>query len=71
MTWDREGKVAVLKQQIEDGDYRVDPYAVADALLWRLEAGWTLLDDPAEGYSECSYPDSSASQSRNSIPPCP
>jgi hypothetical protein len=70
MTWDREGKMGGIKHQIERGDYRVDPRAVADAILRRLDAGLTLLDGPA-GYSECSYPDSSTSQPPKSTPPLP
>jgi hypothetical protein len=70
MTWGHEGKMAGLKQQIKHGDYRVDPYAVADAMLRRLDAASTLLDG-TNRYNECSYPDSSASQSRNSTPLSP
>jgi hypothetical protein len=33
---DREEKVADLKQQIEQGEYRVDPTAVANAIMRRV-----------------------------------
>jgi hypothetical protein len=46
---------ATLKDQIAKGEYRVDPTAVADALLRRLQ-------------NECSYPTSSASASVNTTP---
>jgi len=44
-----------LKEQIESGAYRVDPTAVADALLRRLQ-------------NECSYPASGPSASVNTTP---
>jgi hypothetical protein len=58
MTPDRAGKMAGIKEQIERGQYRVDPNAVADAILRRLGQGWPLLDTPS-AYNKCSYPDSS------------
>lgn len=47
---------ARLKQQIESGEYRVDPAAVADAILRRLAAS---RQAPQSSQNECSYPDSS------------
>ncbi len=44
MTPDRAGKMAGIKEQIERGQYQVDPGAVADAILRRLGQGWPLLD---------------------------
>jgi hypothetical protein len=41
-----------LKDQIQKGEYQVDPSAVADALLRRLQ-------------NECSYPASGPSESTN------
>ena len=67
MTPDRAGKMAGIKEQIEQGHYQVDPRAVADAMLRR---GWPLLD-LAAGYSECSYPDSSDPDSPNRTPLSP
>ena len=43
-----------LKEQIERGEYQVDPVAVADAMLRRLRG----LAAPSV-QNECSYPDSS------------
>ncbi len=36
MDEDREKKVADIKQRIREGTYRVDPKAVADAIVRRL-----------------------------------
>jgi hypothetical protein len=36
MDVDRENKVADLKQRIRDGTYRVDPKAVAEAIVRRM-----------------------------------
>lgn len=36
MCKDREGRMGELKQQIEAGEYLVDPTAVADAIVRRL-----------------------------------
>jgi len=49
---------ATLKEQIESGEYRVDPAAVADALLRRLQ-------------NECWYPASGPSASMNTNPAGP
>jgi hypothetical protein len=57
MTPEQEAKMAGIKQQIERGEYRVDPRAVAEAILRRLGERWALPD----GYSACSYPSNSAS----------
>ena len=45
----------MLKEQIESGEYRVNPTAVADAMLRRLQ-------------NECWYPASGPSASRNVTP---
>ena len=47
-----------LKEQIEKGEYRVDPTAVADAILRRIQ-------------NECSYPASDPSASMNATPARP
>jgi Anti-sigma-28 factor, FlgM len=57
------GKVIVmdtntLRDQIRNGEYQVDPTAVADALLRRLQ-------------NECSYPASGPSASVNTTPAGP
>ena len=54
---------AELKQQIENGEYQVDPVAVADAMLRRLRG---LPERNAQ--KECSNPDSSPSASVNTTP---
>ena len=70
MTPDRAGKMAGIKEQLERGQYQVDPGAVADAILRRLGQGWPLLDAPA-AYNKCSYPDSSAPEGPNRSPLSP
>jgi Anti-sigma-28 factor, FlgM len=50
---------AVLKQQIDKGEYQIDPSAVADAMLRRLRAF---------AQSACSYPASGSSASTNATP---
>ena len=67
MTPDRAGKMAGIKEQIEQGRYQIDPRAVADAMIRR---GWPLLELRPR-YSECSYPDSSMPESPNRTPPVP
>lgn len=53
---------AVLKEQIEKGQYAVDPKAVADAMLRRLR----LLVQ-----NECSYPTNGSSAPGNTTPAGP
>jgi len=55
---------ATLKEQIEKGEYQVNPVAVADAMLRRLHA-------LQEAQKECSYPCSGPSASVNTTPPEP
>jgi hypothetical protein len=50
---------AVLKQQIERGEYQIDPKAVADAMLRRL---FFLAQ------KECSNPANGSSASTNTTP---
>jgi Anti-sigma-28 factor, FlgM len=81
---DREKTVAELRQQIEQGEYRVDPTAVANAILRRIrdlaQARRDLgqapqaMDpawDPGQYQSECSYPDRSPEASVNDMPVAP
>ena len=49
----------MLKEQIEKGEYRVDPKAVAEAMLRRL---WFFTQN------ECSYPINGSSASANTTP---
>jgi hypothetical protein len=61
METDREAKVAKIKEQLEQGDYRVDPKAVAEAILGRIRDGWRrpgLEAARPDLQSECSYPES-------------
>jgi len=51
MEEDHTDKMTALKEQIERGDYRVDPAVVADAILRRLAAN-------VRAQNACSYPDS-------------
>ncbi len=64
-------KLHTLKSQVDDGEYRVDPPAVADAML-----RWYL--DPAPSrrrwlrpQNECSKPDRGSSPSMNTVPGAP
>jgi hypothetical protein len=70
MTPDRAGKMAGIREQIERGQYQVDPNAVADAILRRLGHGWPLLDMPS-AYNKCSYPESSDPDGPNRSPLSP
>ena len=82
---DREEKVTDLKEQIERGEYSVDPTSVADAIVRRVRE---LADariralaervEPADPWTappatqnECSYPDSSPGASVNTTPVSP
>jgi hypothetical protein len=60
-----EHRLAELKQQIERGEYEVDPQAVADAIVERLRGLAAASSHPDEPQKECSYPDSSPSASVN------
>jgi len=54
MDEDRAQKVSEIKRRVRQGDYTVDPRAVADAILRRR------LEFAAEcGQKECSYPERS------------
>jgi hypothetical protein len=79
---DREDKMGELKQQIEAGEYLVDPTAVADAIVRRLRdaatghTGAVRRNDRAErlrgnGQNACSYPNSSSEPSVNTTPAGP
>jgi hypothetical protein len=79
---DREDKMGDLKHQIETGEYRVDPTAVADAIVRRLRdvaAARGEIVRKAERtecngerpQKECSYPSISPSPSVNTTPARP
>ena len=82
MNKDREDKMGELKQQIEAGEYRVDPTAVADAIVRRLREPATghgpavrRSDRPerrrGNGQNACSYPPSSTGPSVKTTPAGP
>jgi hypothetical protein len=55
-----EQRLADIKRRIERGEYRVDPKAVADAILQRARARAAASSARApdqERQNECSYPD--------------
>jgi hypothetical protein len=67
-------KVTEIKRQIESGQYRVDPYAIADAMIrWcQLEIESAGRRVPrARAQNECSKPESSPAASVNSTPEGP
>ena len=53
-----------LRQRIDTGDYRVEPEAVADAIIQRLRQ-WTAARSAKSDQSECSYPDTGSVASTN------
>jgi hypothetical protein len=61
----REKKLAELKTSVARGQYRVDPVAVADAIVRRLFEPPVPRPEPPETQKECSYPDSSPGASAN------
>ena len=79
---DREDKMGELKQQIEAGEYLVDPNAVADAIVRRLRDAAAGRSDVVRRVgraerlrgncqNECSYPTSSPSPSVKTTPAGP
>jgi hypothetical protein len=54
MDEDREKKVKQIKEEIEQGTYRVDPKAVADAILRRLRE-LALASAGGSGMSRAPY----------------
>lgn len=67
----RDEKMAGIKEQLERGDYNVDPGAVADAILRRI--GFLgAAPEPSRGpQKECSYPDSSFPEGPKLTPASP
>ncbi len=63
-------KLAALRDRIDAGDYRVDPAAVADAILRRRSEFGGLLRG-AGSQSECSKPDSDPLASMKRAPASP
>ena len=82
MNKDREDRMGEIKQQIEAGEYLVDPTAVADAIVRRLRdaaGGHNVVvrrsDRPerrrGNGQNACSYPPSSTEPSVKTMPAGP
>lgn len=67
-------KVAEIKRQFERGQYRVDPYAIADAMIrWaelELESGGRQLPR-ARAQNLCSKPERSRGASVKTAPGAP
>lgn len=64
-----EQRLADLKRRIERGEYRVDPHAVADAIIERLgEIKRAARAARSEVQNECSYPDRESGESVNTSP---
>jgi hypothetical protein len=59
---EREARLSMLRAQIAQGEYRVDPRAIAEAILRRV----TLVGP--ENQNECSYPSSWRSTFPNDTP---
>ena len=64
-------KVNLIKQQLESGQYRIDPYAIADAMIrWaelELESAGRRIPR-ARSQSACSKPESSCGASVKTAP---
>jgi Anti-sigma-28 factor, FlgM len=63
-------KVTEIKRQLEQGQYRIDPYAIADAMIrWaELEIESAGRRVPRARQNACSKPDSVSSASRKTAP---
>jgi hypothetical protein len=63
-------KVPTIKRLIEIGQYRIDPYAIADAMIrWAGAHGSSAASGRASAaQSECSKPQSSPSASVKTAP---
>ena len=67
-------KVTEIKRQLETGQYRIDPYTIADAMIrWaevEMESGGRHTPR-ARAQKECSNPESSSSLSMKMAPAGP
>jgi Anti-sigma-28 factor, FlgM len=65
------GKVSEIKRQLESGQYRIDPYAIADAMIrWaelELESAGRRVPR-ARSQNECSKPEGSLGASVKTAP---
>lgn len=66
-----EQRLAELKQRIEQGEYEIDPRAVADAIIDRLHGVAVAAAYAREHQNECSNPESSPSASVKTMPAGP
>ena len=64
-------RLTELRQSIARGDYRIDPGAIADAILHRLTDRDARRCWGLEPQTECSYPESGTSASVNASPAGP
>jgi hypothetical protein len=66
-----EEKLVGIKQQVQRGEYNVDPTAVADAILRRIGRLGPLPGPPVRPQNECSYPDSCSPEGPKLTPTSP
>lgn len=65
-------RLAEIKRLVELGEYQVDPYEIADAMIrWAEREVESSRRLGAGAQNECSYPDSSSSASVKATPGCP
>lgn len=62
----REARLSMLRAQIAQGEYRVDPYDIADAILRRVRMVETDANRPNQNV--CSYPASGPSTTPKTTP---
>jgi hypothetical protein len=60
--------MSAIKQRVETGQYHVDTYLVADAIINRMVGALALPASLLHSQNECSKPASSSSASRNDTP---
>jgi Anti-sigma-28 factor, FlgM len=65
MDVDREKKLTEITEQIRHGEYRVDPAAVADAIVRRLGVVAALTAMPAVRSPDSCMPDSPRTELRS------
>lgn len=68
----KASKVPTIKQLLDAGQYRIEPHAIADAIIHWLRASPAQDPSPAAAaQKECSNPESSSSASTNPTPAGP
>jgi len=63
-------RLAEITRLVALGEYRIDPYEVADAMICRAEREIQIGRD-RRAQNECSYPESSLSASLKTTSGCP